>query len=158
MENFDDVKYAQEEIKRKSNVAFAKYLLGIRTNFSKQADEVIKKVLNGEQIRNSDIFILTETDQERIDEAIMLDDIQDRQNSGRLTHSDIDFLIKTLGNVGEFDKTLKQAFYRKADEINLTYAINHQDEFTKEEIFKMQQKLLNSQPISEILNENTREM
>jgi len=158
MENFDDIKIAQEEIKKNENIALAKYLQKIRTNFSKQADEVIKKVLNGKQLRDSDIFILTETDQERIDEAIMLDDIKDRQNSGKISYQDIDFLIKTLGNVGEFDKTLKQAFYRKADEINFTYAINHQDEFTKEEIFNMQQKLLNSKPISQILDENMREM
>lgn len=130
-----------ETINKTYAVAQGMLLEKTRKNFSKQADEVIKKLASGQVLRDSDYFILFNTDQKQIDEAIMLDDIKDRINKGRIQHSDIDFLVEILGDVGGLENALKNSFYIKADQINLAYANAHPNEFTAEEVLELQQRL-----------------
>ena len=131
-----------------------KFINGIRTNFSKQADDVFENIKNGKKSTKMDYFILTTTNQKQIDEALKFDSIKQNIGSGKISYEDIDFLINNLGDVKEFDKALRKAFYRKADEINLHYAKTHPDEFTKEEIQEKAEKLQAHQPLNEILEEN----
>ncbi|MBE7082839.1 MAG: hypothetical protein E7378_04130 [Clostridiales bacterium] len=121
--------------------AFHTHLEETRVNHTPQADAVLEKMKNGQPLRDSDMFILYNTDQKMIDDAIRFDDIQDRKNSGQLTHDDIDFLIDSLGGVGELDTALRRAFYKRADEINYYYALSHQDEFSQEQICSCSKKL-----------------
>ena len=76
-----------------------------------------------------------------IEQAIMLDDIKERIEKGRISYDDIDFLVSNLGDVGELDETLRNAFYIKADQINLDYALNHPQEFSELEINSLKQRL-----------------
>ncbi len=124
----------EDAIEKACIMAEVKFMQENRRNFSKQADDVIEKIKRGEKSRDSDYFILLHTDQKKIDEAVELDSIKERIKKGEIEHKDIDFLINTLGNVGEFNQALRKAFYRKADEINLHYAQAHTEEFTDEEI------------------------
>lgn len=131
-----------------------KYMQEIRENFSKQADEIIEKVKRGEKATNLDYFILITTDQKKIDQAIKFDGVKERISKGRIEYSDIDFLINQLGNVGEFNQALRKAFYKRADEVNLTYAQTHPEEFTDEEIQERINKVDEYASMKEIIEEN----
>lgn len=124
----------QETINKIAIEAEIRFLQKNRKNFSAQADAVIDKLKKQGTLRDSDYFIMFNTDEKQIAQAIELDYIKDRMGNGRLRHKDIDFLINTLGDVGEFDSALRKSFYQKADEINLAYAQTHPEEFTEQEI------------------------
>ncbi len=143
----------EDAIEKACIMAEVKFMQENRRNFSKQADEVIEKIKRGEKSRDSDYFILLHTDQKKIDEAVELDNIKERYEKGKIEHKDIDFLINTLGNVGEFDLALRKAFYRRADEINLNYALTHKDEFAKEEIQERIKKVEEHASMKEIIEE-----
>ena len=143
-----------DAIERTAIMAEVKFMQENRINFSKQADEVIEKIKRGEKSTDSDYFILLHTDQKKIDEAIELDAIKNRIAKGQIQHKDIDFLVDLLGNTKEFDKALRKAFYRRADQMNLHYAQTHPDEFTDEEIQEKAEKLQAHQSLKEILEEN----
>ena len=144
----------EDAIQKACIMAEVRFMQENRRNFSKQADEVIEKIKRGEKSRDSDYFILLHTDQKKIDEAIELDNIKDRISKGKIKHEDVDFLIKTLGNVGEFDKALHLAMYRRADEVNLIYAQTHPEEFTDEEIQERINKVEEHASMKEIIEEN----
>ncbi len=129
------------QIEKINRIANVKFYESIRKNHSAQADEVIKKIKNGETTRESDYITLLTDDQKTIDSAIMFDDIQERIAHGRVTHEDIDYLLDMMGDIGELDQVMRKAFYAKADEINFTYAISHQDEFTEEELVELRKKV-----------------
>ena len=144
----------EEEIKKAFIEAEVKLMQENRINFSKQADDVIERIKKGEKPRDSDYFILFNTDQKKINEAIELDEIKERIKKGKIEYSDVDFLISTLGGVGEFDLALRKAFYKRADEMNLNYALNHKDKFTDEEIQERRKKVEEHQTLTEIIEEN----
>ena len=131
-----------------------KFIDEVRVNFSKQADEIVEKAKKGVKLKYIDYFILTTTDQDKIDKAIIFEDLKERIATGRATHKDVDFLINTLGNVGKFDQTMRKAFYRRVDESNLQYAQTHKDEFTEEEIQERIKKVKEHQSMEEILKDN----
>ena len=130
------------------------YIKTIRTNFSKQADEIVEKIKNGCLPTSLDYFILVTTDQKKIDQAIKFDSIRDKIAKGRIQHEDIDFLVASLGNVGEFKDSLIKSFYKRADENNLIYAQAHKEEFTEEEIQERIKKAQEHQLLEDILEEN----
>ena len=144
----------EDAIEKARIMAEVKFMQANRKNFSKQADEVIEKIKRGEKSRDSDYFILLHTDQKKIDEAIELDNIKERIEKGAIQYKDIDFLLDTLGDVGEFDQALRKAFYRRADEVNLHYAQAHTEEFTDEEIQERIKKVEEHQSMKEIIKEN----
>ncbi len=145
---------SKDAIEKAAINAEVKLMQECRRNFSKQADEVIEKIKRGEKSNDADYFILLNTDQKKIDEAIRLQDIKDRIAKGRIRHEDIDFLVNLLGNVGEFDKALRNAFYIRGDQMNLMYAQQNPDEFTPEEIEQMKQKLREGRTIKQVLEED----
>ena len=138
--------------------AEVKFMQENRVNFSAQADEVIEKVKRGEKSNEADYFILLHTNQEKIDEAVQLQDVKDRMAKGRLRHDDIDFLITTMGGVGEFDTALKNAFYIKVDQMNLAYAQEHPDEFEQFEINEMNRRVVNNKSVYDSLQEDIRSL
>ncbi len=146
--------FKEDVIERLRIKAEINYIQSIRTNFSKQADEVFERIKKGEKPTSLDYFILMETDQKRIDQMIKFEGVKERMAKGRIEHNDIDFLIDQLGNVGEFDQAFRKAFYRRADEINLHYAQAHTEEFTDEEIQERIKKVEDHKSMKEIIEEN----
>ena len=144
----------EDAIEKAYIMAEVKFMQETRKNFSKQADEVIEKFKRGEKLRDSDYFILMSTDQNKINEAIELDNIKERIEKGNIQHKDIDFLIDNLGSTKELDQALRQAFYRRADEVNLYYAQSHTEEFTDEEIQERMRIVEEHKSIKEIIEEN----
>ena len=144
----------EDAIEKACIMAEVRFMQENRKNYSKQADDVIERIKRGEKSRDSDYFILLHTDQNKIDEAVELDNIKERIEKGKIEHKDIDFLINTLGNVGEFDQALRKAFYRRADEINLNYAQTHKEEFTEQEIQERIKKVEEHLLMKEIIEQN----
>ena len=140
-----------ERIRIKSELAFIKE---IRVNYSKQADDVVSKIKKGAKPTSADYFILQTTDQDKIDNFLKFETIREKISKGRIEYQDIDFLVGSLGDIGEFDKALKQAFYKKIDEQNLNYANEHPDEFSNDEIEEMKRKLESHKTMKEIVEEN----
>ena len=127
-----------------------------RVNFSTQADEIVKKIKKGIKPTSTDYAILLNTNQEKIDELLKLEEIKERENNGKLTNEDIDFLLSKISTV-KIKKALKEALYKKADQINFAYAQEHKDEFTENELKKLEEKSKKA-TIKEVLVEEINEM
>ena len=128
-----------------------------RVNFSKQADEIVEKIKKGVRPTSTDYFILLNTNQEQIDQLVKYDEIVRRMESGKMTYKDVDFLLSMIGPVGELEKPLKNALYKKLDQVNLDYAKENKDEFSEKEMKALEKKCKNS-TIEESLKQELEEI
>ena len=132
--------FTEEQIKQSGINALVKYLESIRVNFSEQSEQVINKIKNGGSLTDADIYILTNTDQEKINNAVHLEDINQRMQKGRTTKEDVDFLINyVLGDISDIDLPLRQGLYQNVINRNYHYALNHKDEFSEEEFNRLEE-------------------
>lgn len=140
-----------EKIRIKAEVA---YLDSIRVNFSQQAEDVYQRIKSGQKPTNLDYFILTTTDQKKIDQAIKFEKVKEKIAKGRIEYKDIDFLIGNLGDVGKFSSVMVESFYTVADNLNLKYAQEHPEEFTNEEIQERIKKVEERRSLNDVLKDD----
>lgn len=104
----------EEELRKAIIKANIETYSKMRVNFSKEADRVMEKIANGEEVTRLDVFILTCTEQEKINQYRTFYELNERIKNGKIKETDFHFLVKTLEINDPFlENLLVTAFYQK---------------------------------------------